>query len=1596
MPSDATEAALGLLGLTGAFPSPSTVPAKRKQPATVDHSDDTNSSESIYCICGFSDDDGFSICCDSCSRWCHAACFSIVQNEVPDEWHCWECAPRPVNRERAVKLQRTRIRQAAGTQKQRKASPGVERKPRKPNAAPGEGANKRKRRASINTSVAPHTPVQAEDEHVDIDEPMEHSYVSITKDIVTDDARDRLRRVASDWRGITAISPSNLTPGCTTPALLSPDDVPGPLHIPHIAVQPVPTSAASFPSVFANGNASVRPPSYAIHATQPITSSKLIAPYPSTIIPTATYLRDPLNAYAHLGMPKPYVHLFGPPLDVALDARITGDQSRFVRNGCRPNAILRPIFCPSKERTKAGDDAVKFGIFALRDLKANEEVVLGWEWDDENVVHHLPALIQSPFAFPPHQVQHFRNQMTSMLHTLASTFTTCACGAKARDCVLTRIAEFVENQTPLTPSPSPPSQFTKEKHRGKSEQPAESPIDLGPLIGIERGFRTRERIPFSGGMGGVELVPPEAGPSRLPSGTRKVSFPDELLNASNRTKGKDRKGKGRAEDVPDESDNDEHRARSRARRHSEGSSEPMDVDASPQEARLPPKLRKSWIAKSVERLREHSGPRDSDVGMHSPLSDGSGRSRTSSGRDDSYIDSRDMPPPPVPPSRTPPLGSSASTNHSIHAPPISASSSSSSTSSSSSKLRLALDGQHSPSIPFSKLSLLSPVIPLPHASRSDSKSPPTPASASAPSASTASKTTKATKARRPTTSPQPPPTPDSEKPPKTVKSRAKGKEKAKEDAKGKEKEKAEGTTTKSGRPRTPAMEDEPASLLKPSLLRREDAVKGRKSSTHARSPAMVSKTLASPPPPPSTPLPPDPPHDATRSMAASAEEEDGTRHAMVEEKEDAMDVDGPSAPPPTSQSQSPEVGMAAASPPAPAPAPETSLLSILAAAASAIPHMSGAVAAAGSPLGIPPALLPPDEASVVAQEAPPVSSAEDAEGRVAGSSGEGDVAPAQLQSPPPPVAEPVEVSPVVESAQGHAVAPAPQRDASPPPPQPPANVPPPSEPTPSEPLSPPPASEPLPAPEPPAQPASEPPPPPPDSTPPAPPLEPAAPEPAAHEPAEPKSAAPESAPEPPKAPPPPPKVKLSLKDFAMRKKKQREEQKEREKEAAEHSSGSGSSMQSPAMGGDAALVASPASVRDAPLPPAAGSGSPPPLGVRGEEVRSLGQAEVAMEVEQSKDEVKQRKVEVEQRNDGSGAEAASVSSSPVVSIPEPSSVVDAQDEKVTTMEVDGKMEVEMTDVDGDVKMNDAQVQSRDAVDLPGSQVPDDNVTPGTAADDDAPLFDSSRPVEPTCDRPDVSTHTAPAPNGHIRDRSASPDHRRRSSPTRTPPRELNGYANTLEAKVELLDSTMPSGLVVPAREGTSSPVGTRSQRAASPTPVTPRMSPKLSQSRVPLVSHPSQEDGEILSPPPPKSLSLAPPRSHSPPTHPRHFYSSGGLSPTRPSPGSLSQSSARAPLHPAYHARNSSASASRLPPPAPPSAPRALRQGGAYGGSSYSSSGGGQNAPYYAPPPPRGPSADRDRDRDRVRDWGRDRDRDGDRVWHPGPSRGRGRGGSWR
>ncbi|TFK73799.1 hypothetical protein BDN72DRAFT_134269 [Pluteus cervinus] len=601
MNNDAKEAVHSLLSL--APTPPQVIPQKRKQsavatPTIPPQTPDDVSNESIRCICGIDLDDGFSIACDDCGRWCHAACFDVDQLSVPEEWRCWECVPRVVDREKAVKIQRARQKQVEELKDvekvRRKQSPGVERKSRKQSAptVDGGGTSRRKRRPSmVQTPLNNHNHNlnlngnHNEDEHVDIDEPWTQSYVHINEDNVPlKDTRDKLRQQAQHWRGVTAVA--GQSPYEAIPILLPPNH-----PVPPTTIQQLPPHGVNHPALSLYTNHSVRPPSFSFHTAAPVPSDHYITPFTSTITPTSAYLADPLNSYAHLGMPKPFVHLVGPPLDVALDARLSGNKSRFVRSGCKPNAVLRPVLCPrpnsplldaNGDRSK---ETLSFGVFALRDLKANEEVVLGWEWDDGNAVHSLPALIETPHMFPGSQLKYLRQQMSNILHALSSTFTTCACGSRAKDCVLTQMAAFVDGDGPV----AGPSTIN-----GR--------VDLGPLVGAKRGFKTRERVPFSGGLAGMEMCE-----------ENEPSSSDHGENSRRILKSAKAKGKERA--IDDEQRLDAYikfpsqrritidTTRSPRRPRPPDFGDEMDVDGQDMEERMPPKMRKRWIQREVEVLR---------------------------------------------------------------------------------------------------------------------------------------------------------------------------------------------------------------------------------------------------------------------------------------------------------------------------------------------------------------------------------------------------------------------------------------------------------------------------------------------------------------------------------------------------------------------------------------------------------------------------------------------------------------------------------------------------------------------------------------------------------------------------------------------------------------------------------------------------------------------------------------------------------------------------------------------------------------------------------------------------------------------------------
>ncbi|KAK7067416.1 hypothetical protein SK128_020384, partial [Halocaridina rubra] len=57
------------------------------------------------CICDFSHDDGYMIQCDRCFVWQHVDCMEIDRNNIPDEYLCEACEPRRVDRFKARALQ---------------------------------------------------------------------------------------------------------------------------------------------------------------------------------------------------------------------------------------------------------------------------------------------------------------------------------------------------------------------------------------------------------------------------------------------------------------------------------------------------------------------------------------------------------------------------------------------------------------------------------------------------------------------------------------------------------------------------------------------------------------------------------------------------------------------------------------------------------------------------------------------------------------------------------------------------------------------------------------------------------------------------------------------------------------------------------------------------------------------------------------------------------------------------------------------------------------------------------------------------------------------------------------------------------------------------------------------------------------------------------------------------------------------------------------------------------------------------------------------------------------------------------------------------
>jgi uncharacterized protein len=167
----------------------------------------------------------------------------------------------------------------------------------------------------------------------------------------------------------------------------------------------------------------------------------LIMEYTGEIGYQIDYKSDPINQYSTLQRPKQDV-LFSPPntLDIAIyiDARLYGNDARFVRRSCFPNARVSLIYV-----SNPSERGIHFGIFALKPIKLREEITIGHDW---NFSHRMEQMIAGVTNETRQLLEVYPPEIIRSMATYADTILAngdCACVDE--HCTFTRLRKAAES-----------------------------------------------------------------------------------------------------------------------------------------------------------------------------------------------------------------------------------------------------------------------------------------------------------------------------------------------------------------------------------------------------------------------------------------------------------------------------------------------------------------------------------------------------------------------------------------------------------------------------------------------------------------------------------------------------------------------------------------------------------------------------------------------------------------------------------------------------------------------------------------------------------------------------------------------------------------------------------------------------------------------------------------------------------------------------------------------------------------------------------------------------------------------------------------------
>ncbi|PPJ51225.1 hypothetical protein CBER1_08061 [Cercospora berteroae] len=410
----------------------------------------------ISCICGFADDDGWTVACDKCNRWQHQSCYypQFDERQLPEhlQHYCVECEPRDVDVLAARRRQLAKrepsepltngIKRAASKSHKKKfkepapaytngwpidklrndrnsAGPRDQQPPAKrpktshrtsdstTTTTTTTKGHSRKRNASTanhrrSLSRSPETPIERYSDH------FLQSYADDEWSVTDNNLHDSIQvtNSLSEWVEMHEEDFEEEHGQIKGEALMRYDDdldnMPGKAQLVIVERQDDDVLHRGQPVKWKT-----------VTVEEPLPTGAYIGELKGRICFKKEYQQDSSNRWAEMRHPEPFV-FFLPKLPIVLDARTEGTDLRFVRRSCYPNARLQVLI--------TGKADYHFCFLSSREIQPGEEISIAWE-TTEGMPHLMkPNLTQD-------ELEHFSTWVSTVLANCGP----CACGMPIED-----------------------------------------------------------------------------------------------------------------------------------------------------------------------------------------------------------------------------------------------------------------------------------------------------------------------------------------------------------------------------------------------------------------------------------------------------------------------------------------------------------------------------------------------------------------------------------------------------------------------------------------------------------------------------------------------------------------------------------------------------------------------------------------------------------------------------------------------------------------------------------------------------------------------------------------------------------------------------------------------------------------------------------------------------------------------------------------------------------------------------------------------------------------------------------------------------------